>query len=143
MTGPPRSPDRQEAAPSAPAPASQSRGAGLRGPRPQQLGGLLDRFGEPAALCLPLPEEVGLGRELPRLGPQVDEDRDLRPQHPRVEGLGQIVDGADGVAAQGEVGVPVGRGEKDDRDVPGALTALDVTARSRIRPCRASARPAG
>ena len=81
--------------------------------------------------------------ELPVLVPQVDEDRDLGPQHPRVERLGEVVDRAGGVAAQRQVGVAVGGGQEDDRDVPRPLPAFDVAGPSRTRPSRASGRPAG
>ena len=67
--------------------------------------------------------------ELLALRPQVDEDRDLGPQHPRVERLGEVVDRAHRVPAQRELGVAVGGGQEDDRHVPGALAALDVLGR--------------
>ena len=51
---------------------------------------------------------------------------DLGAQHPRVERLGQVVDGARRVAAEGVLRLPVDGGQEDDRDVLGPLPALDV-----------------
>ena len=61
-----------------------------------------------------------------RLLVQLDEDAHLGPQHPGVERLRQVVDGAGGVAAEGLVRLAVDRGQEDDRDVPRPLAALDV-----------------
>lgn len=63
----------------------------------------------------------------PRGAPvQLDEHRDLGAQQPRVERLGQVVDRARRVAAVGVLPGLARRGEEDDRDVPGARSALDV-----------------
>ena len=56
---------------------------------------------------------------------QVDEDRDLRAQHVRVERLEQVVDRADRVAAEDLLALLVDGRQEDDRDVLGALALLD------------------
>src|SRR5829696_9417101 len=76
--------------------------------------------GQPAA------QQRRLLLQLVPLAVEVDEDRHLRAQHPRVDGLGHVVHRAGRVAPEGVLGVRVYRGEEDDRDVPGPLPALDV-----------------
>ena len=66
-------------------------------------------------------ELLGLALEVE----EVHEDGDLGAQDDRVEGLVQIVDGPDVIAAPRVDGVPVGRRQEDDRDVARALTRLD------------------
>ena len=114
-----------------------ARGARARPLRPLVAGGL-----QPVARLVDRPvleplhrvvdggaQPIALVRLLgePRVHrPQVDEHRDLRAQHPRVERLGDVVHRARLVAAEGQVRVVVHRGEEQDRDVPGALALLDV-----------------
>jgi hypothetical protein len=71
-------------------------------------------------------QQGGLLPELAVLPVQLDEHPDLGPQHPRVERLGQVVDGTRRVAAERVLRLPVDRGQEDDRDVLGPLPALDV-----------------
>ena len=66
-------------------------------------------------------QQLGLLPQLPVLPVQLDEDRDLGAQHPRVERLGDVVDGAGRVPAEGVLGPAVDRGQEDDRDVAGPL----------------------
>ena len=60
---------------------------------------------------------------------QVDEHRHLGPEHPGVEGLGQIVDRPGGIASQGLMRLPADGGQEDDGDVPAPLSLLDVQSR--------------
>ena len=71
----------------------------------QVPGDVLDHLGvaQPGHL---VGQQLGLLAQLPVLAVQLDEDRDLGPQHPRVERLGQVVDGARGVAAEGVLRLP-------------------------------------
>src|SRR6266496_2902443 len=64
--------------------------------------------------------------ELPVLHVQIYEHRNLGAQHPWVERLGDVVDGASRVTAERIVGLAVQRGEEDDRHVPRPGTSLDV-----------------
>ena len=59
-------------------------------------------------------------RDAQRLLPveQLDEHRDLRSQHVGRHRLDQIVDGADGVAAEDVLRAPVVGGQEDDRRLP-------------------------
>ena len=57
---------------------------------------------------------------------QVDEDRDLRAQHERVERLQHVVHGARGVPAEDVMELLADRGQEDDRDVTRLLAPLDV-----------------
>ena len=67
----------------------------------------------------------GLPPDFLRFPEQLDEDRDLRPQDLRFEGLEDVIDGAQRVAA-GDVGLALdGRGEEDDRRVARLLPVAD------------------
>ncbi len=57
---------------------------------------------------------------------EVDEDRDLRPQHQRVERLQDVVDGTRGVTPEHMVQLLADRRQEDDRDVARLLAPLDV-----------------
>jgi serine acetyltransferase len=96
----------------------QRAGGERRGQRGQPRGGLLDR-GQQG-------RQVGHDAQLPLLQVQVDEDGDLRPQHPGIERLGDVVDGARRVPAEGKLGVRPGRGQEDDRHVLRAALLLDL-----------------
>ena len=57
---------------------------------------------------------------------EIDEDGHLRGQHPGVERLGEVIDGAGRVPAHRLVRFTVDGRQEDDRDVPGLLPLLDV-----------------
>jgi hypothetical protein len=63
--------------------------------------------------------------QLAAVAVEVGEDLHLGPQHQRVEGLEQVVDGARLVAGEDLGQVALGRGQEDDRDVARPLTGLD------------------
>jgi hypothetical protein len=56
---------------------------------------------------------------------QLDEDRNLRAEHLRAEGLEDVVDGAGRIAAEYVLLVFRNRRDEDNRDVPRALALLD------------------
>ena len=92
---------------------------GQRRRQPGEHGGrLLDR-GQQG-------RQAGHHAELPVLQVQVNEDRDLRAQHPGVERLGDVVDGPRRVAAKGELGLRARCGQEDDRRVRRAAALLDL-----------------
>jgi acetyltransferase-like isoleucine patch superfamily enzyme len=99
----------------------QRAGSKRRGQPGKPRGGLLDR-GQQG-------RQVGDHAELPFLQVQVDEDRDLRPQHPGIERLGDVVHGARRVPAEGKLGVRARRGQEDDRHVRLAAVPLDLPGR--------------
>jgi serine acetyltransferase len=96
----------------------QRAGGERRGQRGKPRGGLLDR-GQQG-------RQVGHDAQLPLLHVQVDEDGDLGPQHPGIERLGDVVDGARRVPAEGKLGVRPRRGQEDDRHVLCAAPLLDL-----------------
>ena len=61
--------------------------------------------------------------------PEVDEDRDLRAEDVRVEGLEDVVDGAGRIAAEDVPLVLRDRRQEDDRDRRRARAALDQLGR--------------
>ena len=72
-----------------------------------------------------LAQELALTLQLRVLAVQLDEDRDLRAQHLRVERLEEVVDGARGVAAEHVPLLLRDRGQEDDRDRLRPLALLD------------------
>ena len=66
-----------------------------------------------------------LALDLLRLREQVDEHRDLRAQHDRVDRLEHIVDRAHRIAAQQMLGFLVDRRQEDDRNALGLLAVAD------------------
>jgi hypothetical protein len=84
----------------------------------------------PALIVLELalagePELLGLLADDGGAARQLEEDRDLAPERVGVDGLLEEVHRADGVAALGDARLAVGRGQEDDRDVPGTLAVPD------------------
>ena len=71
------------------------------------------------------PEALLRGAQLGALLLQLEQHRDLRAQHVRVDRLQHVVHGAGRVAARDLLGVRVPRGQEDDRGVLVALPALD------------------
>ena len=72
-----------------------------------------------------LAQELALALQLRGLAVQLDEDRDLRAKHFRVERLEEVVDGARGVAAEHVPLLLRDRGQEDDRDRPRPFALLD------------------
>lgn len=72
------------------------------------------------------PQERRLLAQLAVLHVELDEDRDLGPQHPRVERLRDVVHRARRITPEGVMRTVIDRGEEDDRDVPGPFPPLDV-----------------
>ena len=76
-----------------------------------------------------LPQELALALQLRGLPVQLDEDRDLRTKHLRVERLEEVVDGTRGVAAEHVLLLLRDRGQEDDRDRLRPLALLDQLCR--------------
>ena len=76
-----------------------------------------------------LPQELALALQLRGLPVQLDEDRDLRTKHLRVERLEEVVDGTRRVAAEHVLLLLRDRGQEDDRDRLRPLALLDQLCR--------------
>ena len=111
--------------------AVEVRRAAVRGGRPHDLRHRIREL--PVALLALAPErdqgllaeQLGLQPQLLGLLPQLDEDRDLRAQHLRLERLEEVVDRAGRVAAEDVALFLRDRREEDDRDVARPLALLD------------------
>ena len=85
---------------------------------------LLGHRADPLALLV-LAQDLALAPELLVLAVEIDEDRDLQAQDVRTEGLRDVVDGADVVAAKDLLLLLVRGGQEDDGGVPRPLALLD------------------